>query len=83
MGLKKQWDTASVARQINIARMESNSPMNDGYTQFLAKKDLYKIKWFVEDAIRCCPSFGSTEAQWLHEQEQKQILDILKEDYNP
>jgi hypothetical protein len=83
MGFRKQWNIADVARQINIARMESTAPQNDGFTQLMAKQDLYKIKWIVEDAIHACPNFGETEAQWLHEQEQKQILDILREDYNP
>lgn len=83
MGLRKQWDVTNVARQINIARMESTAPQNDGFTQLMAKQDLYKIKWIVEDAIRACPDFGSIETQWLREQEQRHILDILREDYNP
>ena len=82
MGFKKNWDVNNVARQINIARMESTAPQNDGFTQWMAKQDLYKIKWIVEDAIQRCPSFGP-ESEWLKEQEQKKILDILREDYNP
>jgi len=82
MGFKKNWDVANVARQINIAVMECTAPQNDGFTQWIAKQDLYKIKWIVDDAIRRCPDF-SLEKDWLKEQEQKQIMDILREDYNP
>jgi hypothetical protein len=82
MGFKKNWDVANVAKQINIARMECTAYQNDGFTQWSAKQDLYKIKWIVEDAIRHCPHF-SFEKEWLKEQEQKQIIDILKETYNP
>jgi hypothetical protein len=79
MGFKKSWDVANVARQINIAALESNAPQNDGFTAWMAKQDLYKIKWIVEDAIRRCPNF-SLEEQWLKEQEQKKIMGILRDE---
>jgi hypothetical protein len=82
MGLKKNWDLALIAKHINIARLECRAVQNDGSTQWMARKDLYKIKWIVEDALRDSPCF-SIEKDWLKEQEQKKIIDILREDYNP
>jgi hypothetical protein len=82
MGFKKNWDVANVARHINIASLECTSRYNDGFTQWMAKQDLYKIKWIVDDAISRCPKFGPEE-DWLKEQEQKKIIDILRDDYNP
>ena len=82
MGFRKSWDVATVAKHINIAAAECNAPQNDGFTQWGAKKDLYKIKWIVDDAIKRCSEFAP-EQQWLKEQEQKKIMDLLKDDYNP
>ena len=79
MGFKKSWDVANVAKQINIAALECNAPQNDGFTQWMAKQDLYKIKWIVDDALRRCGNF-SVEEQWLKEQEQKKIMGILRDE---
>ena len=82
MSFKKNWDLALVAKHINIARLESKSRHNDLRTQWMARKDLYTIKWIVEEALRDSPHF-SVEKDWLKEQEQKKIVDIPREDYNP
>jgi hypothetical protein len=79
MGFKKNWDVANVAQQINTMAYECSSSYNDGYVAWGVKQDLYKIKELVDDALKRCPTF-SPESAWLHEQEQKKIIKILKND---
>ena len=80
MGHKKQIDVANIAGQINSAAYECNSPFNDEFIGWGYKQDLYRLKWILEDSLRRCGSFGSTEEDWLKEQEQEKIIKILKND---
>ena len=64
--------------QIHSLARECSSMRNDGFTSFECKKDLYELKEIVDAALAEAPDFGSIEAQWLTEQEQKRIIKILK-----
>ena len=45
---------------------------------FELKKELHLIKAIVDQAMEESPNFGDLEDQWLHEQEKKRIIKILK-----
>lgn len=77
MGHKYQLNLLDVTTQINRAAAECSNPYTDGWVGFGYKQDLYRIKWVLEDALRRCPSF-SGEEEWVKEQEQKQLIEILK-----
>ena len=79
MGFRKSWDAADIANQLHSLSRECASAYNDGFTAFECKKDLYLIKYIVEEALADAPDFGELEHRWLKEQEQKKILRILKE----
>ncbi len=79
MGFQKRWDTADIASQLRSLSMECSSPLNDGFTAFELKKELYLIKEIVDRAFDSAPDFGEIEQQWLTEQEKKRIIKILKE----
>lgn len=78
MGLKKNWDVTDISNQIRALSRECTSPYNDGFSAFEFKKDLYQIKFVVDQALKISPDFGTIEQQWLTEQEQKRIIKILK-----
>ena len=78
MGLKKNWDTTDIANQISSLSRECSSPYNDGFVAFGFKKDLYQIKFIIDEALRRAPDFGESEQEWLTEQEKKRIINILK-----
>ena len=44
-----------------------NDDRMDGFNKFGAKKELYKIKWAVEDALKDAPTFAGEE-DWIKEQ---------------
>lgn len=62
---------------LSKALIEVNSPYNDGMTAFEIKKDLYKIKFFLEYELRRASTFAGEE-EFLKECEQKMIWDTLK-----
>lgn len=79
MGFKYSYDVAKAAREVNAAAYDACDMKLDGYIQWGAKQDLYRLKWIVEDALKRCPTF-SPEQEWLREQEQKKIIKILSND---
>jgi len=78
MGFRKPLEVASIAQQINSAAYTCQSPYIDGYNGWYIKQDLYQLKEILDDAISRCPDFGTTEDEWLREQEQRKIIRILK-----
>ena len=78
MSFKKIWDVSDITSQIHSLTREISSPYNDGYTQWHCKQDLYQIKQLVDQALAKSPNFGELEQEWLHTQEKKHIIKILK-----
>ena len=56
---------------------EIKSPYNDGFTGSYCKKDLYMLKCWLEDEYAELPTYVGEE-KWEQEQEQNQIVQILK-----
>jgi hypothetical protein len=77
MGARKDWDMHAIQHQIWAIRHAATTSYNDGWTAFGAKQELYQLKWQIDQALADCSTFAG-EPEWLHEQEQKRILDILK-----
>lgn len=77
MGLRRNWDMNAISHQIWVIRSEAMDHRNTGWVSFDAKKDLYKLKWQIEEALQACGPFAG-ETQWLNEQEQNKIIEILK-----
>ena len=78
MGFKKSWEVSDITSQVHRLAREISSPYNDGYTQWHCKQDLYQIKQLVDQALARSPNFGDLEQEWLHTQEKKHIIKILK-----
>ncbi len=80
MGYKHSYDLIAAYQQIRAAVGECCNHRNDGFVSWGVKQDLYNLKWLLDEAIKNCPNFGETETKWLREQEQKKIINILKND---
>ena len=78
MGLKNNWDISDIAAQIRTISRDCSSPYNDGFVAFGFKKDLYQIKFLIDEVLKDSPTFGQTEQEWLTEQEKQRIIKILK-----
>lgn len=76
MGFRKPMDYNSVHHQIYMAGVELQSKYNDGFTQFEIKKDLYKIKWLVDEILKDSSTFAG-EDEFLQEHEQKVMWRTL------
>lgn len=77
MGFRKPLDRDSIYHKIHMAGVEINSPYNDGYTAFEVKKDLYKIKWLIEEILNDS-AYLSGEDEWVEEQSKQQMWRKLK-----
>lgn len=73
----KRWNVQEIQNQISSAMYECTSPYNDGFTAWGVKQDLYRIKWAIDRALDRCPEF-TPEPEWLKEQEQLRLIEILK-----
>jgi hypothetical protein len=77
MGYRKPINVAEILSQVRMTAYECSDMRTDSWIAWGLKQDLYQIKWALDDALRRCPSF-SPEEEWLREQEQKRIIEILK-----
>jgi hypothetical protein len=53
-----------------MAGVEMNSLHNDGYTTWEIKKDLYRIKFLVDQILASASSYAGEE-EWLDEESKK------------
>ena len=82
MGFKYSYSEQEInqtARTINSIYRDVTNPRIDGYNQWAAKQDLYQLKWFLDEMLNRCPEFAP-EKEWLHEQEKKKVMRILKDE---
>jgi hypothetical protein len=77
MGFRKPIDYNSVHHQIYMAGVEMNSSLNDGYTQWYIKEDLYKIKWLLDEIMADAPEFVM-EKEFLDEHSKVKMWRTLK-----
>tara|TARA_R110000868_G_scaffold146954_1_gene368074 strand:- start:254 stop:493 length:240 start_codon:yes stop_codon:yes gene_type:complete len=77
MGYTRSYSVTKAAQEINAAAYDATDSKMDGYTCWGAKQDLYRLKWLLDDALSRCPKF-SVEEEWLKEQEQQQLLNLLR-----
>jgi hypothetical protein len=78
MGFRKPMDYNSVHHQIYMAGVELHSPYNDGYVQWEIKKDLYKLKWLIDEILKDSSEFAG-ESEFLQERSKKQMWRALNE----
>lgn len=78
MGFRKSMDYNSISHQIYIAGVDLHSPYNDGYVQWDTKKDLYKLKFLLDEILDSSPKFAG-ETEFLEEQSKKQMWRCLNE----
>ena len=77
MGFRKPMDFNQVSHQIYMSGVELHSPKNDGFTQWEIKKDLYKLKWLLEQIMDDSSTFVDEE-QFLKEHAQVKMWQTLK-----
>lgn len=76
MGFRKSLDYNTVQHNIYMAGVELHSPRNDGFTQFEIKKDLYKLKWLIDEILSESSKFTGEE-EFLQENEQRKMWRTL------
>ena len=77
MGFKKPLEINDVKWQLAKTHGEICSPYNDGWTSWELKKELYEIKFLLDEMIKRQPTF-TDEEKWLEEQHKKHMWSELK-----
>ena len=77
MGYRKPMDYNQVNHQIYMSGVELHSSHNDGFTSFEIKKDLYKLKWMLDEIMKDAPTFAGEE-EFLKENDQVKMWRTLK-----
>lgn len=77
MGFKKPIEANDIKFQLLRSHGEICSPYNDGFVQWELKKELYDIKWLLDEMLKRQPTF-TDEEEWLEEQEKKKVWSELK-----
>ena len=77
MGFKKPLEINDVKMQLMRTHGEICSPYNDGFVQWELKKELYQVKFLLDEMIKQQPTF-SDEEEWLEEQSKKKVWSELK-----
>lgn len=80
MGFQKPMNFNNIHSQISKAGYELNNFYNDGFVQFEIKKDLYRIKWLVDDILKGASTFVG-EDEFLKEHDEEEIIKKLKNLY--
>jgi hypothetical protein len=77
MGYRRDWDANAIRHGIWMMRAECTNPRNDGFLTWGTKQELYKLKWLIDESLEACSNYAGEE-EWLKEQEQQRIINILK-----
>ena len=77
MGFRKPLELNDIKMQLLKAHGEICSSYNDGWTSWGLKKELYEIKWLLDECMKRQPDF-SGEQEWLTEQDKKRVWSELK-----
>jgi vancomycin permeability regulator SanA len=78
MGFRKPMDYNSVHHQIVVTGVELNSSRNDGFIAFEMKKDLYRLKFLLDQILKDSPEFVGEE-EFLEQQSKQQMWRALNE----
>ena len=81
MGFRKPMDYNSVNHQIYMSGVELNSSRNDGFVAFEIKKDLYRLKFLLDQILKDSPEFVGEE-EFLEQQSKQQMWRTLNEVWN-
>lgn len=66
-------DTSVVYSHIDYLAHKARDPFDTGFVACRYKEDLFKLKWYIEDQLSSCPSFGEVEKEW----EKERIVQLL------
>ena len=74
----KNWDIHEIKNEIDRIYLKESDPNMDGMSTFNCKKDLYRIKWYVEEALAKCHSYEG-ETEFVRKHEKIQMIKALSE----
>lgn len=77
MGFNVGWDILRIKQDIYRIGRTITDPKNDGFTAWEIKKQLYEIKFLIDQIIEDSPTF-TPESDYLESHDQENIVRLLK-----
>lgn len=74
----KNWSVEQIKADLQRIRFVCTDPRMDGFVTWGCKQDLYRIKFYLEEQLKQCPTY-SVEAEWLEDQRKEQVWKALNE----
>lgn len=71
--------TQFVINHLNSMYIACSHPYTDGFTGSEYKKDLLRVKYYLDNLIRKCPTYVN-EQEFIDELEKQQTWETLKHD---
>ena len=77
MGYHRRYDFNEITRGIRAMSAEMNDMGQTGFISWPIKQQMYELKWLIEESLESSSTYADEE-NWLHEQEQQRLINILK-----
>lgn len=68
MSFIQRWNADSMIQDLKLCHAQVASAYNDGFTAWACKKDLYRVKFELDQMLKDSPEFAG-EQKWLEEQQ--------------
>jgi len=75
--MTKNWSVDQIISQCRQMYYGANDPHMTGFVNWPCKQDLYRVKFAIDEMLAKTSQF-SGEDEWLLEQEQQRMWNVLK-----
>ncbi len=72
-----KWDADQIVSDLRLAAGQVGSAYNDGFSAWMCKQDLLKVKYALDDMLSDLPTFAG-EKEYCEKLEQEKTWKILK-----
>ena len=71
------WSLDTIKQEVDKIKFAEGDTRMDGFVTWTCKKDLYKVLWHVEKALKDCSTYVD-EDKFIEEHNTDEMWDILK-----
>lgn len=72
------WSVDKIKADLQRIQFACTDPKMDGFVTWGCKQDLYRVKFYLDELLKSCPTY-SIEQEWLDEIEKKKVWKTLNE----
>lgn len=73
----KNWNRQEIEHEIHKIKWATTDPRMDGFTTWVWKQDLIRLKYCIDEALADCPTYYGEE-DFINKMEQEKTFNLLK-----